>query len=119
MLLLLFALPQQTSDIARLGNLGEINLRLDLGSSRGLFLGGCGGLGKMLPYFFRFIIFKRARVRLLFCDADFGQHVQNRFAFYLKLSGQIIDSSFHPLCVSSRISSYAIISTSQRYDDAL
>ena len=60
MMLLLFALAQQTSDIARLGNLGEIDLRLDLGSSRVLLLGDRGGLGEMLPYLFRFIVFKRA-----------------------------------------------------------
>jgi len=41
-------------------------------------------------------------VRLLFRNAYFLKCVQNGFAFYLKLSGQIIDSNLHPLCISSR-----------------
>jgi hypothetical protein len=33
---------------------------------------------------------------LLFGDADAFQNVKNCFAFHLKLSGQVIDSNFHP-----------------------
>jgi hypothetical protein len=40
-------------------------------------------------------------VRLLLGNADFVQHIQNGLAFYLKLSGQIIDSNFHPFSVPS------------------
>jgi hypothetical protein len=35
-------------------------------------------------------------------DADFLQHIENSFCFHFKLSGQIIDSNFHPLCISSK-----------------
>jgi hypothetical protein len=34
---------------------------------------------------------------LLLRNAHVVQDVQNSFAFYFKLSGQIIDSNFHPL----------------------
>jgi len=57
-----FLLPlfQQLHDIARLGDLGEIDLRLDL-RLRGSFPGGRAGLGgKMLPDSFRFVNFNRA-----------------------------------------------------------
>lgn len=39
----------------------------------------------------------------LFRNAHFFQHVQNGFTLHFKLSGQIIDSNFHPFCVSSRL----------------
>jgi len=38
----------------------------------------------------------------LFGNAAFLQDIENGFALYLKLSGQIINSNFHPLCVSSK-----------------
>ena len=41
-------------------------------------------------------------MRLLLGDPDFVQHVQNGLALHLKLSGQIIDSNFHPFSVPSR-----------------
>src|SRR5215472_2979899 len=50
---------------------------------------------------------------LLLGNTDTFQNVQDCFALYFKLSGQIIDSNFHPL--SSFLSKlYVIISTSRR-----
>jgi len=43
-------------------------------------------------------------VGLFLGDANFRQDIQNCLGFYLKLSGQIIDSNFHPFSISSRIS---------------
>src|SRR5215471_14650258 len=45
--------------------------------------------------FFSLVILKGAGVGLLLGNSDFFQHVQNGFTFYLKLSGQIIDSNLH------------------------
>lgn len=56
----LLPLPQQLHNIAWLGDLGEIDLRLDL-RLRGFFPGGRAGLGgEMLPDSFRFVNFYRA-----------------------------------------------------------
>jgi hypothetical protein len=50
---------------------------------------------------------------LLLGNTETFQNVQDCFALYFKLSGQIIDSNFHPL--SSFLSKlYVIISTSRR-----
>jgi hypothetical protein len=44
-----------------------------------------------------FVVFQRTGVRLLLGDANFRQHVENGFALYFQLSGQIVDSNFtHP-----------------------
>ena len=51
-------------------------------------------------------------MRLLLSNANFFQDVQNGFTLYLKLSGQIIDSNFHPFCLPSG-AGYALISTSR------
>jgi hypothetical protein len=51
---------------------------------------------------------------LLFCYANFQQDIQDGFALYFKLPGQIIDSNLrHPLCFSSKYVRYAIIMTSR------
>jgi len=55
----------------------------------------------MLSHFFRLIGFQRTGVGLLLGDPYDIQHIQNCSALDFKLSGQIIDSNFHPLCVSS------------------
>jgi hypothetical protein len=52
--------------------------------------------------FVRFMVFKRTGVRFLLGDPDFGQHVENRFAFDFQLSCQIVNSNLThpPLCPS-------------------
>ena len=49
-----------------------------------------------------FMVFQRTGVRLFFGDAHFRKYVENRFAFYFQLPGQIVDSNLtHPLFLSS------------------
>jgi hypothetical protein len=101
LLLLLLAFFQQAENVAGLGNPGKIDLGLDLGRARLLFLRR-GSLGrKVLANLFGFIVLYGARVGFLLGDPNFFQDVQNGLAFHLKLSGQIIDSNFHPFSVPS------------------
>jgi hypothetical protein len=95
-MLLLLAFPEQPGHIAGLGNLGEIDLRLELARRRSFPGGGAGSRREMLAHPFSFILLKRARVSLFLRDSHFIEHIEDRLAFYLKLSGQIIDSNFHP-----------------------
>jgi hypothetical protein len=45
----------------------------------------------------RFVIFERTGVSLLFSDSYLRQHIENSFAFYFQLPGQIVDSNLaHP-----------------------
>jgi hypothetical protein len=37
--------------------------------------------------FFRFVLFERTGMRLLLGDPDFGQHIENGFAFDFQLPG--------------------------------
>ncbi len=94
-------------DISRLGDVREIDLRLEaFGFSTRRLCRLCaltvaGGL-KMRADFFRLMVFKRAGMSLLLGDADFGQHIENRFAFYFQLSCQIVNPNLThpPLCPS-------------------
>lgn len=60
LLLLLLSFPEQLGNIARLGDLGEINLRLHFRGSRSLSGTRAGFRRKVLPHPFRFILLKRA-----------------------------------------------------------
>ena len=60
LLLLLLSFPEQLGDVARLGDLGEIDLRLHFRGSRSLFGSRAGFRRKVLPHPFRFILLKRA-----------------------------------------------------------
>jgi hypothetical protein len=55
---------------------------------------------KMLPNQFRFILFQRTGVRLLFRNSYRGQGVKNFLALDFQLTGQIIDSNLHPFSFS-------------------
>jgi hypothetical protein len=113
MLLLFLALPQELQDIPGLGDFGKVDLGLDFGLVPSFFRSGRGLGRKVLTNLFRLIVLKRARVGLLLDNANFIQYIQNGFALYFKLSGQIIDSNFHPFCISSEYPFYAVISTSR------
>jgi hypothetical protein len=54
------------------------------------------------PNFYRFVLFERAGMGFLLGDADFGQHIENRFALDFQLPGQIVNSNLThpPLCSS-------------------
>ena len=56
----------------------------------------------MGAHFLRFMVFQRTGVRLLLGDAYFRKYIEDRFAFYFQLPGQIVDSNLtHPLFLSS------------------
>jgi hypothetical protein len=115
MVLLHFFLLQQLEHIPRLGNFREIDFGFDLSGSSFLPGNGRARLGRKIPsYLFRFVNFDGAGMRLFFCYANFQQDIQDGFALYFKLPGQIIDSNLrHPLCFSSKYVRYAIIMTSR------
>jgi hypothetical protein len=60
MLLLLLSFSEQPCYVARLGNLGEINFRLDLSRGRSFPRGRAGFGRKMLSDTYRFILLNRA-----------------------------------------------------------
>jgi hypothetical protein len=94
-LLLLLAFLQQFQNIAGFGNLGEIDLRFNFRLASPLLDRRRGRRRKMSADFLGLVILEGAGVGLLLGNSDFVQHVENGFAFYLKLSGQIIDSNLH------------------------
>jgi hypothetical protein len=102
MLLLFLPFFQQLEYVARLGNPGQVDLGLDVRLARSFSLDRRGLGRKMLANLFRLIVLDGARVSLLLGDPDIIQYVQNCFALYLKLSGQIIVSNFHPFRLPSR-----------------
>jgi len=55
--------------------------------------------------FVGFMVFQRTGMRLLLSDANFRQHIENGFAFYFQLPGQIVNSNLtHPPLFSSGVS---------------
>jgi len=55
--------------------------------------------------FFRLVVFERAGMGFLLGDADFGQHIENRFALDFQFPGQIVNSNLtHPPLGSSELS---------------
>jgi hypothetical protein len=89
-------------------DIGQINFGLDFffavaGGPRLLRRARSGLAGtKMLANQLRFVLFQRTGVRLLLGNAHRRQHVKNFLALDFQLTGQIIDSNLHPLCVSSK-----------------
>ena len=90
-------------NVAGLGNIGEIDLGLDLigvGAARpGRPAGSlrCAGGAEVGADFLRFVVFERTGMGLLLGDSDFRKYVENRFAFDFQLPGQIVDSNLaHP-----------------------
>jgi hypothetical protein len=96
-------LSNRVQNIAGPRNAGQVNLSLDL---VGIAAGGARGLGRSLHlpratevrfHLFRFVLFNRARVRLLLGDSDQRERVENSLALDFQLPGQIIDSNLaHP-----------------------
>jgi hypothetical protein len=53
---------------------------------------------EMGAHFLGFMLFQRTGVGLFLSDAYFWKYVENGFAFYFQLSGQIVNSNLtHPL----------------------
>jgi len=96
--------------ISRAGNVRQINLGLDFlftaKRARGLcrLESGLGRAAQMDPHFFRFMLLKRARVGLLFGNADNRQHVKNRLALNFQFPCEIVDSNLtHPPFLVPRV----------------
>lgn len=91
----LLTLEDRLERIARLGDLGEVDLRLDVG----LWLTrarGAVSTVEVVAYFLSLIGLDRAGVRLS-SNADRFKRIENRPALYFQFSCQIIDSNFaHP-----------------------
>jgi len=93
--------------VSGLGNVGEIELRLDFIGARPagtrLFRrGGFAMSGKVLPHLLRFVRFDGTGVSLLLGDAKGGQELEDFLALDFQLPGQIVDSNLrlHPPFVS-------------------
>jgi hypothetical protein len=89
---------------------GEVNLGFDfffaaqwargLGRMRRRF----GQAAEMTPHLFRFVLFERTGVRLLFGHSGKRQHVENGLALDFQLSGEIVDSNLaHPAFLVPRV----------------
>jgi hypothetical protein len=98
--------------IARLGDVGEINFGLDLiggrlgGTTRFRRCRGAVAAATQIPaHLLGFMLFQRTRVGFLLGDAHQWQGIENSFAFYFQLSGQIVNSNLtHPPVCSSELS---------------
>lgn len=98
-------LTNGAQNVPWLRDMREIDLRLELvrlggvAASRSLRLRIGAGSHKS-AHLFRFKIFERTGVSLLFSDSDLRQHIENSFTFYFQLPSQIVDSNLaHPsLC---------------------
>jgi hypothetical protein len=96
-------LGNQFQHIAGLRDVRQINLGFDFvgfapvsrrARRRGLRLSSGT---EVSPHLFCLMLFHGTGVRLLLGDADFDQHIENRFAFNFQLPGQIVDSNLtHP-----------------------
>lgn len=89
--------------VSGLGDLGKVDLGLDLARRGAALFGVSGGLSldaEVAAHLFRFVRLDGAGVRLFFLDADLRQEVEDRLALDLQLPGQIVDANlFHaPFC---------------------
>ena len=91
--------------------MGEVNLGLDaIGLRATLARRFCrtralSGGAEVRSNFIGFVVFQRTGMRLLLGDANFHQHIENGFAFYFQLPGQIVNSNLtHPPLFSSGLS---------------
>ena len=103
------ALRDRLQHIARLGDVREVDLRLEFvrGRCGRARAAPCAGLmlGKVSLYALGFVFFDRTGVRFLFRYSDLGKNFKDSLALYLKFSGQIVNSNlvlhsalFPPLC---------------------
>lgn len=95
--------------IAGPGDVREVDLGLDVVRLPGwtLFGGGAPVRNRLevRPHFDRLVFLDGTGVRFLLGDAHFQKNVEDRFAFYFQLPGQIVDSNLtHPPFSSSALS---------------
>ena len=100
-------LVDRLQHVAGLGNVGEVELRLDVLGARPsgarVLCRRCFAMsGKVLPHLLRFVRFDGTGVGLLFSDANGGKQVEDFLALDFQLPGQIVDSNLrlHPPFVS-------------------
>ncbi len=101
------SLLDRLQHVAGLGNVGEVELRLDLlgarpPGTRVLRRHSLAMSGKVLPHLLRFVRFDGTGVGLLFGDANGGKEIEDFLALDFQLPGQIVDSNLrlHPPFVS-------------------
>ena len=101
------SLLDRLQHVTGLGNVGEIELRLDLlgarpARTRLLRRRSFPVSGKVLPHLLRFVRFDGTGVGLLLGDAKGGQELEDFLALDFQLPGQIVDSNLrlHPPCLS-------------------
>ena len=101
-------LGDKLQNIARLGNMRQINFGFDfiaLSASRTRTLGGSMRFGSALEvrsHFDCFVFFDGTGVGLFLRHTHDGQHIENRFTFDFQLPSQIVDSNLtHPPSISS------------------
>jgi hypothetical protein len=96
--------------VSRLGDMRQVNLGLDFVRAS---MRSTTRLRRAVPVprafevrtnFFRFVLFERTGMRLLLGDTNFGQYIENGFAFDFQFPGQIVDSNLtHPPLCSSEL----------------
>ena len=102
-------LRDRLQHVARLGNMGQVNLGLDL---VGISAGGARGLRRrclrfststeMRAHLFRLVLLNGTGMCLLLGDTDFQENIENGFTLNFQLPGQIVDSNLgHPPFLSS------------------
>ncbi len=101
------SLLDRLQHITRLGDVGEVELRLDLlgarpPGTRVLRRHSLAMSGKVLPHLLRFVRFDGTGVGLLFGDANGGKEIEDFLALDFQLPRQIVDSNLrlHPPFVS-------------------
>jgi hypothetical protein len=101
-------LANRIQNVTRPGNIGEIDLGLDLiaiNAAGARVLGrslGFAGSTQVSADLLRLMLFHGTGVRLLLSDAYFRKCVENRFALNFQLPGQIVNSNLgHPPFLSS------------------
>jgi hypothetical protein len=94
----LLLLRDQLQNIARLGDVRQVNLRLDFfrlspetrTARRRTRL---GGRAEVRPHFFRLVVLERTGVRLLLGDSNFGENIKDGLALDFQFPGQVVDSN--------------------------
>ncbi len=98
----LLLLRNQLQHISWLGDVREVDLGLDFicvaprawRTRRRARFGRSAEVG---PHFLCLVVLERTGMGLLLGDSDFGENIENRFAFNFQLPGQIVDSNLtHP-----------------------
>ena len=96
--------------VSRLGDMRQVNFGFDFVRAS---MRSTSRLRRVMPVprafevhtnFFRFVLFERTGMCLLLGDTNFGQYIENSFAFDFQFPSQIVDSNLtHPPLCSSEL----------------